>query len=184
MVNNLLETYELEDGRVKLVLESVDLSRLISDCCEDLQPLAMSKGISLTNDTNSQPVWLMADPLLLKRLINNLLGNAIANIPANETITVYADADGEFINLIIQDTGQGISEELLPHLFTRHFSGRITKRKIGSGLGLYICKMIVDLHGGSIEVSTKNEHIQHGPDSDRISRHGTLFHVRLPIQNR
>ena len=56
------------------------------------------------------------------------------------------------LSISATDTGPGISEELLPHLFTRYLSGASTRKKIGSGLGLYICKMNVDLHGGSISV--------------------------------
>lgn len=154
MVNNLLETYELEDGRIKLFPERIDLYQLAQGCCLELQEILETKGIVLDNNIASDFSLLEADVLLLKRLFHNLISNAISNIPSGSRISLEALDWGKCVDISVKDNGPGISEDLIPHLFTRYLSGASTRKKIGSGLGLYICKMISELHGGTIRVDS------------------------------
>lgn len=169
MVNNLLETYELEDGRIIPLPEAVSLYQVTMDCCHELQELLNAKELEVKNNINPEFPAIQADALLLKRLFKNLLGNAIANIPPGSTIWLEADDIGDSIGFSVKDNGPGISDELLPYLFTRYLSGAGASKKIGSGLGLYICKMICELHGGSIHI-------------DSNADQGTTVNVRLPKQ--
>lgn len=170
MINHMLETYELEDGRVNLSLEPVSLVEAAQSCCEELAPLAGAKQISLHNEISTSMPLVHADSFLIKRLFNNLIGNAINHIPPGSKVQLSAQADESGVEVSISDNGKGIDPKLLPFLFTDHFARNVTKRKIGSGLGLYICKMIMELHHGSIGVQSSNEQ-------------GTRFYFRFPFES-
>ena len=113
------------------------------------------------------PFW-WADGHQLQRVLNNLVGNALENIAAGRQVSVTAAlvpkpvAKGKpaetVLKMEVSDTGPGIPPDQLPHLFERYYVGNRTRQKIGSGLGLYICKMIMTLHGGTIEVQSELGH--------------------------
>lgn len=169
MVNNLLVTYELEDGQIKPLWMSIDLSALAQEIFDELQVVFAEKEIHLEIKIPKTLPFIEADSMLLKRLFRNLIGNAVANIPPNSKITWTASEWKGYIDLSIADNGPGIPTDLMPYLFSRHLSGSTTKRKIGSGLGLYICKMISELHNGTIRV-------------DSTPTTGTIVSVTLPIK--
>jgi PAS domain S-box-containing protein len=169
MVNNLLVTYELEDGQIKPIWNPVNLYKLTQECFNELQSVLEEKGILIENKIPPMLQPIEADEMLLKRLFRNLIGNAVANIPANCQITLLASDWGTYIDLSVKDNGPGIPEELIPYVFSRYLSGSTTRRKIGSGLGLYICKMISELHNGTIRV-------------DSTPTTGTTMSITLPIQ--
>lgn len=107
----------------------------------------------------------------LQRVLVNLIGNALENVQAGGWVRVSAEPDGgTAMRLVVADNGPGISPEVLPHLFDRYFLVQQARKKIGSGLGLSICKMIVELHGGRISV-------------DSTVGQGTRFYITLPLQN-
>ncbi len=168
MVNMLLETYQYEDGCIQLNIEPFRLHQLVSDCFDEVHSLALVQEIRLRNAVPASDSEILGDFYQLKRVFLNLLGNAIENIPPGSVIEVsVVNLDADRIRICVSDTGQGISPDMLPHLFDRYFTGHSTRQKIGSGLGLFICKMIVDLHGGIIEA--KSELGQ-----------GTTFEITLP----
>lgn len=167
MVGKLLEVYQYEAGKVRLMPETVSLSRLTNECMEQLSPLAEAKGIALNNLIPATKDIIQADPYQLKRVVMNLVGNAIQNLQANDTVTLKIQDGGSTVELSVQDNGPGIHPERLPHLFDRYFVTEQTQKKIGSGLGLSICKMIVKLHGGSIRVESTIDK-------------GTTFYIVLP----
>ncbi|MBY0404057.1 MAG: sensor histidine kinase [Cyanobacteria bacterium] len=111
----------------------------------------------------------------MKRVLVNLIGNAIDNIPVEAEIRVSMGQElppneshpsGRVV-MNVCDTGPGIPSEMLPHLFDRYFTGHKTRKKIGSGLGLYIARMILNLHGGEINVES-------------VMGKGTCFIICLP----
>lgn len=167
MVNKLLEVYQYEAGKIGLILEVVSLYQLVEDCKHQLLPLAEAKGIQIENRLSLSLQTIQADNDQLKRLIINLLGNAIQNLQPNGHVTIETKEAGNFVELVIQDNGPGISPEIMPYLFDRYFAVEQASKKIGSGLGLSICKMITKLHGGSIRA-----------ESELGS--GTTFYVTLP----
>ncbi len=169
LVNKLLETYQYESGRVRLLVESISLAELAQASADKLQPLAHSKGITLSVDVPPTLPPVPGDPHQLQRVLVNLIGNALENVQAGGRVRVSAGLDGETaMRLEVADNGPGISPEVLPHLFDRYFLVQQAKKKIGSGLGLSICKMIVELHGGRITVeSTVGQ--------------GTRFCISLPL---
>ncbi len=154
MVNKLLETYQYEDGKIKLLLESIDLNQLIEACFADMGGLAQSQKISLVNHIPQSFPIIQADLPQLKRVFLNLIGNALENIHPRSTIEINATEQNGSVTIQVKDNGPGINPDILPHIFTRYFTGHRIRQKIGSGLGLFICRMIIDLHGGTIQVES------------------------------
>jgi signal transduction histidine kinase len=167
MINLLLEAYQYEDGKIHLIQEAIHLTDLTAECLSELSSLAQSRSITLLNKIPKDFPKITGDFHQLKRVFINLMGNALENIPENRKIQVSASESETVFKIQVEDNGQGISPELLPYLFERYLSGHPTRQKIGSGLGLYICKMIVDLHGGDIRVKS-------------VLGKGTAFTILLP----
>jgi signal transduction histidine kinase len=110
----------------------------------------------------------LADSNRLERVLVNLLTNALKySAPASEVV-VRVGADGGQVVLEIEDRGQGIAPEDLPHLFERYFRALGSSRLEGMGLGLYTARMLVEAHGGTIGVTS-------------VSGQGSVFRVRLPV---
>lgn len=168
LVNKLLEAHQYEAGKVQLVLAPTHLPHLVQGCLSELALLAESKKTRLHCEVSKSFPPLSADALLLRRVMMNLLGNALENMTEEGgDIWVRAEQSAEGVLLQVQDTGPGIPESTLPHLFDRYFVVKQTQKKIGSGLGLYICKMIVEHHGGTIMVES-------------VLGQGTTFSMTLP----
>jgi signal transduction histidine kinase len=169
MVNKMLETYQYEAGKIRLVPESVNLSHLVAECLEGVQGWAQQKNVTLKNLIPADLPPGHWDYDQMRRVFQNLIGNALENIQDDRQVEV-AVVPTDLENLIrveVRDNGPGIHPDILPLLFTRYFTGDRRRQKIGSGLGLYICSMIIALHGGSIHVeSTLGE--------------GTTFVIHLP----
>lgn len=173
LVNQLLESYQYEESEISLSEEAVNINTMITDCFLKLSSLADSKQIRLVNNSPKELNGLFGDRYQLNRLFTNLISNAINNIPESSFVEVTAKESDDFIEILIQDNGQGISPELLPHLFERYHSGSRSSQKLGSGLGLSICKTIIELHQGRIQVESEQGQ-------------GTKFYIYLPkqLQNR
>jgi len=172
MVTKLLEIYQYESGQIRLWLTEVHLNALVEGCFEILQPLAEGKRLRLLNRVPAKLEPLLADMDQLKRLLMNLLGNAIHNMNNDDgEIVVVASELGRAVELRVMDNGPGIAPDIIPHLFERYFVLHQTRKKIGSGLGLSICKMIVKLHGGSIRAESELER-------------GTEFIIMLPRESK
>lgn len=154
MVDILLNTYKFESGMLTLNKKSVSLKPLIDLCFEQLKSLQEEKDIIFELDCPSDIPEIKADYGLIKRCILNLITNAIENIPKKSTIKVSCWKDEDNLKISIEDNGPGIPEEVIKQLFDRYYAGRRTERKIGSGLGLYICKQLIEAHGGTIEVDS------------------------------
>jgi signal transduction histidine kinase len=156
MVNQLLETYQYDAGQITLSVESTRLAPLVDACFLEVRGMAAEKDIALLNAVPND-LELRVDPDQFKRVLMNLIGNSIENIDTGDHIRVSAQRTGNGVDVQVADNGPGIEPELLPHLFERYPSQYGRRQKIGSGLGLYICKMIVELHGGTIAVDSRLE---------------------------
>jgi signal transduction histidine kinase len=89
------------------------------------------------------------------RVFINLLGNAIENIPEGSIVKVQAKEMETVVHIEVEDDGLGIEPEFLPYMFDRYSPRSRRRQKLGSGLGLFICKTIVELHGGTIDVASE-----------------------------
>lgn len=170
MVNLLLETYQFEAGKNQPLLEDTNLYVLTADCFSEVASLAEVKQIKLENNIAQTLPSVLCDAQQLRRVWMNLLGNALENIPDGSLIQFSAQEIKNGFEICIEDNGPGIPPEALPHLFKRYYTGDKTRKKIGSGLGLYICHMIMELHDGSIHVES-------------ILGQGTRFTLNLPKQS-
>ncbi|MBK8190404.1 MAG: PAS domain-containing protein [Vampirovibrionales bacterium] len=155
MVNRLLEAYQFEAGVVELSLAPTSLPLLIQQCFDELFSMASAKSIRLSHALPADGFEISGDWALLKRVCVNLLGNALRHTPQGGHILVRGEQTPESVRLYFCDDGPGVAEQARTQLFEKFFTRQQAHKKIGSGLGLYICKMIVSLHGGEIALNEK-----------------------------
>jgi heavy metal sensor kinase len=164
LVEDLLHLARGEGG-LELYKEEIDLSLLLDDVADSLRPLADEKGIAL--ETNLPPsVTISADTDQLIRLIVNLLDNAI-KYTKQGSVSISAREEGEYALIEVTDTGIGIAEEHLPHIFERFYQVEASRSSQGIGLGLSIAEQIVRAHGGKLRVKSE-------------AGKGTRFSIHLP----
>lgn len=168
MVNTMVETYEYENKNIPLNKETILLDDLITVCLVELSPLIKQKNIDLEKSVTPESLTINADKKHIKRVFVNLITNAVENISKGSKIIISAQKAQKEIEIKIVDNGSGISSEILPHIFEKYFSANALQKKIGAGLGLYICRTIVELHQGTITVSSKQGE-------------GTTFIIKFPI---
>jgi signal transduction histidine kinase len=169
MATDFLEFSRLESGRVQLQRESIDLAGLIRECSEVIRPQALSDHLKLTIKVEADLPVIQGDRNRLKRLLLNLLTNAIKYNSPEGTITIRASRSEGAIHLQVHDNGIGIPEDQLPNIFERFFRASTDESRVGgTGLGLAIAKRITHSHGGEIWVESK-------------LGQGSTFHVKLPV---
>ncbi|TJX13472.1 PAS domain S-box protein [Tissierella creatinini] len=173
LIDDLLEVTRINQGKIELKKELVDLNLLTNNVLKDYQAQYEAKGIEIETALCLEPIFIEADPTRLNQIIGNLLHNAVKFTPNGGKIRVVIDKDEEKHQAIIsiQDNGEGILPEFLPDLF-KSFSQAdktLDRSRGGLGLGLAIVSGIVELHGGSVEAF-----------SEGLGK-GTKFTVRLPI---
>lgn len=164
LVSDLRDLSLAEAGQLKLVLQPVDLGRIIRGQVEANSPQALAAGVSLAADIPSSLSPVSADASRLGQVLGNLLSNALRHTPAGGQVRVKArqGSPGEVL-VSVEDTGVGISPEDLPHIFDRFYRAA----RGGSGLGLAIVKGIVEAHGGRVWAESQ------------LGR-GSTFHFSLP----
>ena len=148
-----LRTLVLTDaGSLALHKEPTDLGALVHDTVESFRSQAESAGVGLTTEIADKLPTAEVDPARIRQVIGNLLSNAIRHTPSGGSIKVGVSASGGRATMTITDSGEGISTDLLPHVFERFVKG---PNSTGSGLGLAIAHEIIQAHGGSLEVQTR-----------------------------
>ncbi|HEY9716222.1 MAG TPA: HAMP domain-containing sensor histidine kinase [Trichormus sp.] len=156
LVHDLILLSKMESPELQKKRQVIDFDKLVRGAVEEFEALFSGKNIELTAD-KIVPSQVLGDPDSLKRLLMNLLQNALRYTEAGGTVTVGLDHVGRSTRLTVSDTGIGIPEESLPRIFDRFY--RVEKSRTraagGAGLGLSIVKAIVDLHRGRIEVTSK-----------------------------
>ena len=165
--DDLFLSVKLENHELAFVFDEVCLNELLIHLAEAHQISAQQKQIQMNLIVPAQPIWVWADDLRLQRVFDNLLRNAIAHTPEQGTIGLECTINQDQAEIRVCDTGEGIQQEELPHLFDAFYTGN---RSQGSGLGLAIAREIVEAHRGTIEV-------------EATSKAGTVFLVRLKMLN-
>jgi signal transduction histidine kinase/ActR/RegA family two-component response regulator len=170
MVNDLLDIGRISTGKLKVESRPMQLARVARLAIDGARPAAAAKGIEIVARFSSGAGELRADAERLQQVIGNLLSNAVKFTASGGRITVGLRDDGEFTELTVEDTGQGIPPELLPHIFDRFRQGddSSTRQSSGLGLGLTLVREIVALHGGSVSARSAG------------AGAGATFCVRLP----
>ena len=170
LVSDFLDLSKLEAGRLDLTKQEMDLRLLLQNCIDNYSLLAQDRRIALKADISPNLSRIQADPLRLDQVLNNLLSNAIKfSREGGEVELGAAEGDGA-VKVWVKDTGVGIASREIGQIFQKYrqtASAKSSKDK-GTGLGLVICKMIVEAHGGSIRVESEEGR-------------GTTFTFSLPV---
>jgi two-component system, OmpR family, sensor kinase len=167
LIESLLELARFDAGQEVLKRMHFDFSKTILDSVEMVQPLAEERRVKIISEI--APLEITGDSERLAQVVTNLLTNAIQYNKPDGEVRVKLSNENNLAVLTIADTGRGISPEDLPRVFERFYRGDKSRTGAGNaGLGLSICKAIIEAHGGTIEVSSE-ENI------------GTTFTMRLPV---
>jgi signal transduction histidine kinase len=167
IANNLLASHHLECDEFELNLEETDLNILVKNITKTLQYLAKESNIKLHLNLEKNLIKIEADKDLISRVITNLISNAIKHSKKSTKIEISTYSQNEQIAVSIQDNGKGISEEEKVNIFKK-YPGE--KRKVGTGLGLYISQQIISAHKGKIWFETEIDK-------------GTTFCFTLPVKH-
>lgn len=157
LVNNLLNIARLEKDVIKLDARLTSIQSMFEETERLLRPLAKNKGITLTIDVLNAVRPVEIDEPKVQQVISNILSNAVKFTPIGGKIDVYATTDSEGLSITVQDSGIGMTDEQLDHLFEKYSEHRRqgTNGEKGIGLGMTIIKSFVDLHGGSVLVHSR-----------------------------
>lgn len=149
MISDLVDAASLEMGALSLDRREHEVSRVVAEAIDLLQPLADARRLTVVVDAS--PALLAAcDRERVVQVLSNLVGNAIKFTPPGGEIRVTAESWAGMVRLAVRDTGPGIAPEQLPRIFDRYWHADTRESRQGAGLGLYIAKGIVEHHGGRI----------------------------------
>jgi PAS domain S-box-containing protein len=170
LTSDFLDVSKLESGRIDLGREEVNLSRLVNGVLQSYHLQAQEKKIRLRGGIDAPTTPFQADTRRLEQVLNNLLSNALKFTPEGGGVELGASVDGAEAKIWVKDTGVGIAPEELGRLFEKYKQSRSgkTSKHQGTGLGLVICKMIVEAHGGKIWAESE------------VGK-GTMFTFTIPI---
>jgi PAS domain S-box-containing protein len=149
LVTDLLDMARIDSGAFSIETKPVDVAALIRQVIDLCESQAAARNVALRAEFSDAPPGIEADPGRLFQLLSNLLGNALKFSPPNTAVVVRAAASSRGVEVSVADSGIGIPAENLPRIFDRFWQGGGQSRA-GVGLGLAICKGIVDAHGGRI----------------------------------
>ncbi len=168
MIQNLLDVAKMEEGKLNPSLAEVDLKDLLEECGENFRMQIEREGKRFVKMFPPELPRTAVDEQLVRRVVANLLSNAIRHTSRQGTITLGAQKVGQALHIKVQDDGEGISPEYQEKIFDKFVqaerspeaTGRGGDRKrvrlrSGTGLGLTFCKMAVELHGGAIRVESQ-----------------------------
>ena len=160
LVEELLDISKIDMGRQRLTLSETDIRELLYDGIRAVEPIAAG-GIAIMPDFPEEPVMVSCDDTRLRRAVTNILSNGVRY--ARSELCLTCRADKRHVTIRIQDDGDGIAEEDLPHIFDRFYMGKSGK----SGIGLALTKEIVHLHKGTIRA--------------RNGDTGAVFEISIPV---
>jgi signal transduction histidine kinase len=174
IVEDLFTLTRADAGQYPISAKDFYLDELVTDCVHSARTLALAKDISLTTDASGE-LPIHADENLLRRMILNLIDNAVKYTSKGGSVAVSCQRSGDDYAISIQDTGSGISPELQPRIFERFFRADKARSRSesdggGAGLGLSIARWIAAAHNGRLELT------QSGPG-------GSIFIAYLPVRS-
>ena len=168
LINETLDLSKLSNGQLPLRATPVLVGDYVSQIMQSFQSIAQKNDISFSLKDNSNNASIDIDQGKFKQILNNLLGNAFKHTPTEGKIDIEITSPQEGnITIQVKDSGMGIDEDHLPHVFDRYYQGN--SEVYGTGLGLTITKQLVELHKGTIDVSSQTEV-------------GTTFSITLPLK--
>ncbi|MFW5968804.1 MAG: PAS domain-containing sensor histidine kinase [Persicimonas sp.] len=170
LIDGLLDVSRLSRGKIALERRPIDLVDIVEDVLAACRKEAESKRIDLQVELGAESLPLSGDPTRLTQVLGNLVDNALKFTPAGGRIVVRGDQQGDQIELAVEDDGEGFEPEIGPRLFEAFQQGAQdpARSQGGLGLGLSLCKGLVELHGGTIEAHSD------GPGE------GARFSIKIP----
>ncbi len=173
LIDDILDVSRIMRGKINLTFRSVRMGAVVEAALAAMRPTADAKGVGLECEVAAACDEISGDPDRLEQIVWNLLSNAIKFTPRDGRVTVRMDQHDEELTLSVSDTGQGISQDFLPHVFDRfsQADSGSTRAHGGLGLGLAIVRHLVELHAGTVEAVSAG------------AGQGATFSVRLPITN-
>jgi len=170
LVEDLLLLARADAGLPALALERLELTPLVRDVCQQGQVLADERQLQISTEAPEGPVYVEANDPALRRLLLLLLDNAVKYTPAGGRITVSVGTDAAGATVAVRDTGIGIADSALPHVFERFYRADESRNRDagGTGLGLAIAKWIAERHRASLE-------------AESVVGEGSTFRVRFPV---
>ena len=167
LIGDLLDINRISQGRIELRRERVDLRRAVKNVIDTYIPAIESKSISFRFDAPGYEIAIFADPVRIEQIVSNLLANSLKFTRARGSIEIALATQGDSASVAVRDTGAGIDPLKLGDVFQLFSQGEAGRAEDGLGIGLWLAKQLVEMHGGTIEVRSE------GPDK------GTEFVVRL-----
>jgi two-component system, OmpR family, sensor kinase len=166
LIESLLNSTQLIDGELYFHPASFDMRALLHEVCQLHREIA--PGSQIWENFDARPLPMEGDSKLLFQVLSNLLSNAVKYSPRRGLITVTVQRDADEIAVCVEDHGMGIPKADLDGLFSRYHRGSNVSSIVGTGVGLYLVKMVVELHGGKIAVESREGE-------------GSRFTIRLPM---
>ena len=171
IVEDVLDISRIVSGKIRLDVQPVELSLVVHNAIATVQPAADARGVRLQTIVDPRVGPVSGDPDRLQQVVWNLLSNAVKFTPKNGRVQVRVERVNSHIEIVVSDTGIGIRPDFLPFVFERfrQADAGTTRKTGGLGLGLSIVRHIVEMHGGTVNVSSDGE------------GQGSTFRVRLPL---
>jgi signal transduction histidine kinase len=171
LVSDVLDVSRIITGKLRLDVRPLDLRKVIEDAIETVMPAAAAKGVRVQAMLDQPGVPVSGDSQRLQQVVWNLLSNAVKFTPRGGRVQVRMQRVSSHVEIAISDTGEGIAPEFLPHMFQRftQADGTFSRTHGGLGLGLAICRHLVEAHGGTITAASPGKGA------------GATIRVELPI---
>lgn len=180
LVNQILDVRKIDKNQMKLHCRKTDLVDFINVVFKHYEYNANERNIKLSFEHPASPVWVWIDRTQFDKVIYNLLSNAFKftfdrgniDIRISQIVEESKEDNHEYVQLTVTDNGSGMRNEIIPHIFDRFYQGKSSKASHveGTGIGLNLCKMIVDMHHGSISAANRTDGVK-----------GSVFTVKLPV---
>jgi len=169
LIDSLLNSTRIIDGELYFHPTRFDMRALLHEVCQLYREIA--PGSQIWEDLSAQHLPMEGDPKLLFQVLSNLLSNAVKYSPGGGLINITAQTDAERVVISVQDHGMGIPEADVERLFSRYYRGSNVSGIVGTGVGLYLARTVIEIHGGEIAVESREGE-------------GSRFTVRLPTHSR
>jgi signal transduction histidine kinase len=155
LVSGVLDLSQIEAGAMELDLEKLDLYLLLFGVSEHAREWAAKIGLTFRLDCKEDGGQFVADSRRLKQVVFNLISNALKYTPQRGTVTLSGEIRGEDVRISVQDTGPGVPSDFMPSAFERFTAKGNAVGRPGAGLGLALVNRFVELHGGWVELESR-----------------------------
>ncbi|MEP0867290.1 HAMP domain-containing histidine kinase [Funiculus sociatus GB2-A5] len=183
LIETLLDVYRNDTEGVRLKLAPVELVAIAEEAIATVSELAAKRRVEINltfGESNARALWVNGDPLQLQRVFSNLLTNAINNCTRGGKVEILLESDFNYQVVKILDNGRGITPDELPRLFERFYQGHSDRQSMGSGLGLYLTRQLIEAHGGTVWGKNRFS----SKEATSRSQRGASFGFRLPVHQR